>query len=338
MCLSVLLVALVVVVAPRYLLDWDAPSTPAADRAKAINDIRATLLQGLAGVALLVGAFFTWRQLQVTRQGQITERFTAAVERLGSASMEVRIGSIYAMERIAYDSLDERATIAEVLCAFVKRTALASPPAARPSPRDTAHKGELARSHAGEVPLPVRAPDVQAAMSVLGRRARPRQDQELHLDRADLRGLRLSYADLADADLHYADLTDAVLIGADLERADLTGIWLAGAVLIKANLDQADLRNVVLWHARLDDADLRATDLSGADLTGAVVGGARFDLSDLRGTDFTSVNLAAATFTGAVADATTVWPADFDVAASGVLPTYGAPPLRPQTYLRPPPA
>ncbi|WP_344014588.1 hypothetical protein [Streptomyces thermospinosisporus] len=81
---------LVVVVAPRYLLSWDAPSTPTADRAKAINDIRTTLLQGLAGIALLVGAFFTWRQLQVSGQGQITQRFTAAVEQLGSPSPEVR--------------------------------------------------------------------------------------------------------------------------------------------------------------------------------------------------------------------------------------------------------
>ncbi|WP_345546941.1 hypothetical protein [Streptomyces lannensis] len=53
-----LLVVFVTVVAPRYLLSWDAPSTPAADRAKAVNDIRTTLLQGLAGVALLIGAFF----------------------------------------------------------------------------------------------------------------------------------------------------------------------------------------------------------------------------------------------------------------------------------------
>ncbi|MEU5957950.1 hypothetical protein [Streptomyces sp. NPDC047525] len=82
--MSVLLVALIVVVAPRHLLAWDTAGARVPDRAKAINDIRTTLLQGLAGVALLVGAFFTWRQLQVTRYGQLSERFTAAVEQLGS--------------------------------------------------------------------------------------------------------------------------------------------------------------------------------------------------------------------------------------------------------------
>lgn len=126
-CGSVALVAFVTVVALWYLLSWDAPSTPAADRAKAVNDIRTTVLQCLAGIALLVGAFFTWRQSDVSRQGQITQRFMAAVEQLGSTSPQVRIGAIFALERIAHDSPDDRRPIAEVLCSFVKRNRLATP-------------------------------------------------------------------------------------------------------------------------------------------------------------------------------------------------------------------
>jgi hypothetical protein len=38
--------------------------------------VRTTLLQGVGGAAVLVGAYFTWRQLQTSREGQITERFT----------------------------------------------------------------------------------------------------------------------------------------------------------------------------------------------------------------------------------------------------------------------
>src|SRR5690348_12266081 len=36
------------------------------------NQVRTTLLQGLGGVALLLGAYFTWRQLRIAREGQIT--------------------------------------------------------------------------------------------------------------------------------------------------------------------------------------------------------------------------------------------------------------------------
>ncbi|WUD71376.1 pentapeptide repeat-containing protein [Streptomyces sp. NBC_00510] len=326
------LVVFVTVVAPRYLLSWDAPATPAADRAKAINDIRTTLLQGLAGVALLIGAYFTWRQLDVSRQGQLTQRFTAAVEQLGDTSPEVRIGAIYALERIARDSPGDRGPIAEVLCSFVKRTGPAAPLGGRPIPRGEAHKGELARTHGGEEPLSQRFPDRQAAMTVLGRRARTPYFQELRLDRTDLRRARLVFADFADADLHYCDLTDSGLNGADLRRADLTGIFLAGAVLIDATLHQADLRTAVLWHARLEGADLRATDLSGADLTGAVVKGARFELADLRGADLTCTDLSTASLSGAVADVTTIWPTGFEASDAGVIMAGAdAPPRAPQS-------
>jgi hypothetical protein len=332
-CGSLLLVALVTVVAPRYLLSWDAPATPASDRAQAINDIRTTLLQGLAGVALLIGAFFTWRQLQVSSQGQITQRFTAAVEQLGSPSPEVRLGAVFALERIADDSPYDRVTIAEVLCAFVKRGGPADPPTARPVPRDAAHKRELALTHRREDSLRVRFADRQVAMTVLSRRARAPYHHVLGLDRTDLRGARLAFADLVEADLHYSDLSDVDLESADLRGADLTGIWLAGAFLRDARLHQADLRSAILWHARLEGADMRATDLTGADLTGAVLKRARLDQADLRGADLTDTDASRASLTRAVADATTIWPAGFDAAAAGVLTADGsAPPLRPQSW------
>src|SRR5689334_24616339 len=42
------------------------------DRLRLQNDARATLLQGLGGAVLLLGAIFTWQQLQTAREGQIT--------------------------------------------------------------------------------------------------------------------------------------------------------------------------------------------------------------------------------------------------------------------------
>ena len=72
--LAAVAVLLLVLFLPRYLLSWDlAGSTArAADRAAEVNAIRSTLMQGLAGLAVLAGAAFTWRQLQVSRQGQMT--------------------------------------------------------------------------------------------------------------------------------------------------------------------------------------------------------------------------------------------------------------------------
>ena len=51
------------------------------------------------------------RTHELTEQGQITDRYTKAVEQLGSDKLDVRIGGIYALERIARDSATDHPTV-----------------------------------------------------------------------------------------------------------------------------------------------------------------------------------------------------------------------------------
>jgi uncharacterized protein YjbI with pentapeptide repeats len=328
-------VLLLVLFLPRYLLSWDLAGSPArpADRAGAVNAIRSVLMQGLAGLAVLAGAVFTWRQLQVSRQGQVTDRYTRAIEQLGKDSPVLRVGAIYALERIARDSATDRLTISEVLTTFIRLHAALSPGTdERERPPDPAAKLAAVRDMTRAGPLRDRGPHIQAAITVLGRLAGVDRRSRGWLARVDLAGSDLGYSDLAGADLHYSDLSQSFLLGADLRRADLTGVWFVRATLDEARLHQADLRSAVFWKARLIGADLRAADLTAADLTGARLRGARFDLADLRGADFTTADVAGATFAGAVADDTTTWPDGFDPQQAGVLPAGTAPPIRPQSY------
>jgi len=46
--------------------------------------------------------------LEVGRESQVTERFSRWVEQLGRDSQEVRIGGLYALERIGNDSEPDR--------------------------------------------------------------------------------------------------------------------------------------------------------------------------------------------------------------------------------------
>jgi hypothetical protein len=182
---SVLLVVLVVlivglligcsVVFPRYLAasDMDHAKVTAIELARARNDVRTTLLQGFGGMVLLLGAYLTWRQtqlsraasreeLQLTREGQLTDRFTRAVDQLGSKDVAVRVGGIYALGRIADESTTDRASIADLLSAYVRRNAPWPPDAKSPFPADFP---------LDQLPhLSVRAPDIQAILTVLGRR------------------------------------------------------------------------------------------------------------------------------------------------------------------------
>jgi hypothetical protein len=70
--------------------------------------ISVTALPGLAAVIALIFAWLsvnaTNYQLQTAQQGQITDRYNAAITNLGSSSVDVRLGGIYALQRIMQDS------------------------------------------------------------------------------------------------------------------------------------------------------------------------------------------------------------------------------------------
>jgi pentapeptide repeat protein len=245
------------------------------------NDARATLLQALAGGALLLGAYFTWRQVQTGRQqvhlaeqGQITERFTRAIDQLGSGHLDVRLGGIYALERIALDSPDDRATIGEVLTAYVRGHA-PWPPRLEGQPPVEATIEEIAF-------LRLRAPDVQAALTVLGRGGFAASDR-------DAPPLDLSDTDLRRAYLRGADLRRVRLHSADLRRAHFDAVDLRGATLNRANLQDAHLdgrlEDAALRGANLQDADLSNADLQGADLSHANLQGAKLPGANLPGAE-----------------------------------------------------
>jgi hypothetical protein len=240
-------------------------------RLKAENDVRTTLLQGLWISALLTGAFLTWRQLGVTREGQITDRYTKAIDQLGSDKVDVRIGGVYALDRVAKDSIPDRSTITAVLCTFVRERATVD---------DGDEDAQLAAGDGDEDAQP--AADVQAALTVLGQIGAPGR-------RVDLSGAKLRNAALKDSDFEGAEFT-----GADLRQA-----WLLNARLRDARFRWADLRGAVLR-----GADLRGTKWGGeARESGAHLEEAEFHGADLRGADLRGAHLA-----GARADATTRWP------------------------------
>jgi hypothetical protein len=279
------------------------------------------LLQALAGGVLLLGAYFTYRQLLITREGQITDRYTKAVDQLGSEHLDVRVGGIYALERIARDSPDDRATIEEVLTAYVRDHAPWPRPPAPPSlpaiihrlasfvrrqrsvlqrrrATDAAGQASPGQSDDQAAGPPRPAADVQAAVTVLGRRQLPPDGLRLlDLIRADLQG-----ASLDRANLQSASLADANLHGASLDRADLQGAYLGHADLQGASLDGANLQGAHLATANLQRAYLGRANLQGAylgrgDLLRASLGGANLQGMDLE-----------AKLQGAVADAATRWP------------------------------
>ncbi|MFF1682137.1 pentapeptide repeat-containing protein [Streptomyces sp. NPDC058256] len=246
------------------------------------NDARSAMLQSCVGLLVVIGAAATWRQVHVSRESQITERFTRAVDQIGSRDINVRIGGIYALERIAKNSHADRDPIQFLLGAFVrgKLTWLVG----------TADGPEHPTTSVDErLPvMNVRAPDVQAAMWVLERRPRTPDDPKLYLSRVDLRGISLRGARLSRTLFRHSNLARAALAGAQLDRCDFTD-----ADLRRSLLDGASLKGTNLSRAHLHGASLRRADVRGA---------------DLRGADLSGTVLEEALLTGAQADGATVWP------------------------------
>jgi len=113
------LLALVIVLLPAVLAPRSAFAT-AAEAVAAQNDVRATLLQALGGAIVVIGALSGWRQVQLGREGLVTERFSRAIDQLGHDKREVRVGGIHALARIARTSPQDRSAIVEVLAAYLR--------------------------------------------------------------------------------------------------------------------------------------------------------------------------------------------------------------------------
>jgi len=322
------LLAAWVVVVPRRL----APPLPAEtldrledrDRLEAIgarvklqNDLRTTALQAVAGLAVLAGAVLGFQQLtedrqqataarELTLQGQASERFTRAIDQLGSDRVEVQLGGIYGLEQIAQQAPDNRAAVTQVLAAYLHRR----------SPRPAKATTQPVQ------PLQVRpAPEVQAALTVLGRRwPVSNADPPLDLSNLDLRGAIITQGDTVvdptgRSEYKAANLSDADLSGTDLRGASFFGVDLEGA-----RFRGADLRGATFVAVRFAE---------GGTIPASGSGSTRFEGADLRGADLEAVDasspdlgfdpdLSDADLRGALADGSTRWPQGFDWRAEGV--------------------
>lgn len=206
---------------------------------------RGIQIQILAMVFVLVGLLVWARRMDLAQENQVTERFTRAIEHLGSERTEICLGGIYALEQIAKESARYHGPIMEILTAFVRDN---SPwrPEVISSPRRL-------------------ATEIQVILTVLGRRNRS-FEEDLSLD--------LSQTDVRRANLRDAHLEGANLVWAHLDMSDLSNAHLGGAYLVRASLDGAVLKGTHLQGADLSEALLTGADLSGARLEGACLLGA----------------------------------------------------------------
>ena len=145
------------------------------EKTRAVVTAMAAVLAAIAIFGtIVVGAIRVWtseRQTHTNEQGHVTDRLTKAIEQLGAEktvkrvlkdadgaevlkdnvpvvietsvpNLEVRLGAIYALERIAQDSERDHITIMEILCAYLRENARARDASASPVGETLAERGD----------------------------------------------------------------------------------------------------------------------------------------------------------------------------------------------------
>ncbi|WP_310429999.1 pentapeptide repeat-containing protein [Chamaesiphon sp. VAR_48_metabat_135_sub] len=280
--------------------------TEKLSRRNFILELIRLVIASLSTGATIFGGSILFLNFSQGENRLITERFTRSIEQLGNKEETIRIGGIYALERIANDSPRDGWTIMEVLSSFIR--------------------GKQSIKGQDTSQLPTIRTDAQAALTVIDRRQIDLETDRQYLDlsltnlreanlvgaqldrvklnssiltKADLRGANLNLANLSNANLDGANLTKAQLDRANLIQANLSNTNLSAANLNEANLNKADLSDAILDGAILTNASLGNTNLTssiliGANLRGATLSKANLSKADLSGADLYQVNLAGA--------------------------------------------
>ncbi len=194
------------------------------------------------GVALFTGYIAILRSETNTRQneiadkqaitaeeGLITDRINKAVENLGKSEngipvIEVRIGAIYALERIAKDSERDHVPIMELFSAYIRTN----------SSNDNQKTPDA----------PLRE-DVTTILEIISRRDQWTPNKgRLEIER--IQEMRFDFYNcyLRRAELYGADLSGANFYKADLQHAWLNRVNLSRARLTDTNINGADLADV----------------------------------------------------------------------------------------------
>lgn len=291
----------------------DTPQTIASlekSKLDAENAARTVLVQVIGGLLVFATGYIGYLNYKTTQEKQVAERFSKAVEQLGSENIHVRLGGIYALEQIAKDAEEKYYwQVMETLTSYVRVKARRSPETTMEAEEDGSyvdtiyhfHDGQLDENYLG-IPklfspsIPSDRVDIQVVLDVLSRRnhvykkgkTRPLDLRETDLRglvfRGNLRGVRFDKANLQGAYfLEGVDLQGAVFRGTKLQRAILNGV-----------VCQNDFLGADLREALLDKTDFFGATLKGTCMQSIGATGAKFKEVDLSDVHLTKANLSGA--------------------------------------------
>ncbi len=297
-----------------------------------LHDDRESVSSTMRNLGLVIGAavaamLAVWRsrvaerqasaadsQVEATRQSLLNERYQQGAEMLGGKDLSVRLGGIYALQRLAEERPNQyHIQIMQLLCAFVRHPTKHEEIELVGDLRQDIQAALHSISYCHKAQLPLESEDnyrlglenSDMSYGVLA---------DIDLSNAHFLGANLSHAlllraslsgaDFSQANLHSADLTHSTLMGATMWSTDLTETDLRGANLFRANLVNLDLSRcrlggVILSHALLNGVNLESADLSRSNLSHISTDSSNFFETGFSGADLSFAGLHGANMRGA---------------------------------------
>ena len=277
-----------------------------------------TALAGLLGTPLaLLRVYTTERQTRTAEQSHVTDQISKAVEQLASVKtvrrqrktskgilsyedldgkkgidpkkpifeeitlphIEVRIGGLFALERVKNTSKNDHLQIMKILCAFIRENA-----------REQAAEHGVAEQRG---PVPLRE-DIATAFRILNdRSAEQRQLEAKNNFRLDFRNTNFSNLSLQAIDTRQNE--NSLL--SEGENLNLDGADFSHSVLVNTNFRSVGLNNSVFRGAELQNAKFSGSSIKNASFMISNCDGARFDRATMdEKTNFRLSNLTNAYF------------------------------------------
>ncbi len=244
-----------------FLFEWNDPKI----KDNSIRDLAIAFFGTISGIGALFGVYLAIlrseentrqnkiandqseiadKQAITAEQGLITDRINKATEGLGKTDkdgnpvIEVRLGALYALERIAKDSERDHVSIIELFCAYIRTNS------SNNDPKTTAK--------------PLRE-DIKIILRIIGRRETWSKDKSrLEIERTQGMHLNLFNCYLKGAEAQRTNLS-----GANFYKANLENAWLNGANLSNARLLDVSISGATLTGVKTNGAHARNGDFSG---------------------------------------------------------------------------
>ena len=254
--------------------------------------------------ALIIGGFLglylAIKRVKITESGQITDRYSKAIEQLGDReNVSVRIGGLYALQRIAKDSEADLPTIQNVIANFIRRP-----------PYKVIEVTE--DSHSEDVPKHRDCPDLHVAIEIF-QSLRSEKYPLPHLQRSnlsffDLQKINFSGLNMDQSSFDHSFLAQVSFDNCQLQFANFSYSDLTEVTIKNSNIFRGIFSNSITRWNYFKNSNLQATFWTNCQLESAVFQLCNLNLahlsdSHLKYTDFKNSHISWVDFPGNISEA-----------------------------------